>query len=102
VASPTLTRRTVLNAAALATTALAMPFVHGSHAAGRLSCGFRDHWVPGANEPLARLCREWADKEKVELTLDFITSQGDKLALTATAEAQARSGHDVCRCQIGT
>jgi hypothetical protein len=29
------------------------------------------------------------------LAIDFITSQGDKLALTATAEAQARSGHDV-------
>ena len=90
-----MTRRTVLNTAALATTALAMPFVHGAYAAGKLSCGFWDHWVPGANEPLAKLCREWADKEKVELTIDFITSQGDKLALTATAEAQARSGHDV-------
>jgi hypothetical protein len=90
-----LTRRTVLNTAALATTALAMPFVHGAYAAGKLSCGFWDHWVPGANEPLAKLCREWADREKVELTIDFITSQGDKLALTATAEAQARSGHDV-------
>jgi ABC-type glycerol-3-phosphate transport system substrate-binding protein len=95
VATPTLTRRTVLNTAALATTALAMPFVRGAHAAGKLSCGFWDHWVPGANEPLAKLCREWADREKVELTIDFITSQGDKLALTATAEAQARSGHDV-------
>ena len=41
------------------------------------------------------MCREWADKEKVDLSLDFITSQGDKLALTATAEAQARSGHDM-------
>ena len=95
MASPTLTRRTVLGTAALTTTALAMPFVHGAYAAGKLSCGFWDHWVPGANEPLAKLCREWADKEKVELTMDFITSQGDKLALTATAEAQARSGHDV-------
>ena len=95
MASPTLTRRTVLNTAAFATTALAMPFVHDAYAAGKLSCGFWDHWVPGANEPLAKLCREWADREKVELTIDFITSQGDKLALTATAEAQARSGHDV-------
>ena len=34
MASPTLTRRTVLNTAALATTALAMPFVHGAYAAG--------------------------------------------------------------------
>src|SRR5438874_7617238 len=90
-----LTRRAVLKTAALASTTLAAPFAHGAHAAGKLSCGFWDHWVPGANEPLAKLCREWADKEKVELTIDFITSQGDKLALTATAEAQARSGHDV-------
>jgi ABC-type glycerol-3-phosphate transport system substrate-binding protein len=90
-----LTRRTMLKSAALTTTALAAPFVHGACAAGKLSCGFWDHWVPGANEPLAKLCREWADREKVGLTIDFITSQGDKLALTATAEAQARSGHDV-------
>ena len=49
----TLTRRTVLNTGALATTALLAPFVHGAHAAGKLACGFWDHWVPGANEPLA-------------------------------------------------
>jgi len=90
-----LTRRTVLKSAALATSGLGTPFVHDAHAAGKLSCGFWDHWVPGANEPLAKLCHEWADREKVDLTVDFITSQGDKLALTATAEAQARSGHDI-------
>src|SRR5215469_14365880 len=95
MATPTLTRRAVLNTAAVATAALLAPFVHGAHAAGRLSCGFWDHWVPGANEPLAKLCHEWAEREKVDLTIDFITSQGEKLALTATAEAQARSGHDV-------
>jgi ABC-type glycerol-3-phosphate transport system substrate-binding protein len=55
----------------------------------------RPESCPGANEPLAKLCREWAAREKVELSIDFITSQGDKLVLTATAEAQARSGHDV-------
>ena len=92
----------VKSSPALATAAIAMPFVHGAHAAGKLSCGFWDHWVPGANEPLAKLCREWADKEKVELTIDFITSQGDKLALTATTEAQARSGHDVLQMSTGT
>ena len=88
-----LTRRTVLNAAALAT--LAAPFVHSTFAAGKLSCGFWDHWVPGANEPLAKLCNEWAEKEKVDITIDFITTQGDKLNLTIAAEAQARSGHDI-------
>jgi hypothetical protein len=102
MATPTLTRRKVLNTVALATTALAAPFVHGAYAAGKLSCGFWDHWVPGGNEPLAKLCREWADREKVDLTIDFITSQGDKLALTATAEAQARSGHVVLQCRTGT
>jgi ABC-type glycerol-3-phosphate transport system substrate-binding protein len=94
-----LTRRTVLNAAALATTALAASFVHSAFAAGKLSCGFWDHWVPGANEPLAKLCNEWAAKEKVDTTIDFITTQGDKLNLTIAAEAQARSGHDIL--QIG-
>src|SRR5215472_17497625 len=95
MATASLTRRTVLSTAALATTALLPPFVRGANAAGKLSCGFWDHWVPGANEPLKKLCAEWAVREKVDLTVDFITSQGDKLALTATAEAQARSGHDV-------
>src|SRR6516165_11113961 len=95
MAAMMLTRRSVLQSAALAAGALSRPFVHGVYAAGKLSCGFWDHWVPGANEPLAKLCRDWAEREKVDLAIDFITSQGDKLALTATAEAQARSGHDV-------
>jgi ABC-type glycerol-3-phosphate transport system substrate-binding protein len=74
-----------------------MPFVRGAHAAGTLSVGFWDHWVPGANDPLTKLCHEWADKNKVEIKIDFITSQGDKLNLTIAAEAQARTGHDVIR-----
>src|ERR1051326_7881999 len=91
------TRRTVLRgaAAATATTALAAPFVHGAFAAGNLSVGFWDHWVPGANDTLTKLCKEWADKEKVEIKIDYITSQGDKLNLTQAAEAQAKSGHDM-------
>jgi ABC-type glycerol-3-phosphate transport system substrate-binding protein len=87
------TRRTILRAGTAAL--LSAPFVRGAHAAGRLSVGFWDHWVPGANEPLAQLCREWADKEKVDLKIDFITSNGDKDLLTAAAEAQARTGHDI-------
>lgn len=67
----------------------------GAHAAGKLSVGFWDHWVPGANDTLTRLCREWAAKEKVDLTIDYIPSQGNKLLLTIAAEAQARSGHDI-------
>ena len=90
-----LTRRTLLGTGALATAALAAPFARGAHAAGKLAIGFWDHWVPSANDALTKLCHEWADKEKVEITIDFITSQGDKLMLTGAAEEQARSGHDI-------
>ena len=45
-----LTRRTLLQTAALTT--VAAPFVHGAYAAGKLSVGVWDHWVPGANDML--------------------------------------------------
>ena len=89
-----LTRRTILQtaAAAGATSALAAPFVHGAFAAGKLSVGFWDHWVPGANDVLTKLCKEWAEKEKVDISIDYITSQNSKLNLTYAAEAMAKSG----------
>jgi len=92
----TLTRRAVLKTGTLvAASTLPLPFVRRAHAAGKLRIGFWDHRVPGANDTLTKLCHEWADKEKVELTIDYITSQGDKLNLTQAAEAQAKSGHDM-------
>ena len=91
----TTTRRSVLQTGAAATAMLAAPFVRGAHAAGKLTVAFWDHWVPGANAPLQKLCEEWADKEKVELKVDFVTSNGDKDLLTVAAEAQAKSGHDL-------
>jgi len=91
--SSRLTRRVLLQTAA--TAALSAPFVRGAFAAGKISVGFWDHWVPGANNTLTKLCQEWGAKEKVEVTIDYITSQGDKLNLTQAAEAQARSGHDI-------
>ena len=42
------------------------------------------------------------EQEKVEISIEFITSQGDQLMLTGAAEEQARSAHDidlVCRPQ---
>lgn len=92
-----LTRRSVLQTAVAtaATATIAAPFVHGAYAAGSLKVGFWDHWVPGANDTLTRLCKEWAAKEKVDISIDYITSQADKLNLTQAAEAQAKSGHDM-------
>jgi ABC-type glycerol-3-phosphate transport system substrate-binding protein len=89
-----LTRRSILRGMTAAT-AISAPFVRGAFAAGKLNVGFWDHWVPGANDVLAKLCNEWAAKEKVDLSIDFITSQGDKLLLTIASERQAKSGHDI-------
>src|SRR5437870_13137635 len=88
-----LTRRRFLATTAAAT--MAMPYVRGAHAAGTLSIGFWDHWVPGANKASQDLCEQWAAKEKVDVSIDYITSQGNKNLLTIAAEAQARSGHDI-------
>src|SRR4249920_408329 len=95
-----MTRRRFL-ATTAAATAVAMPYVRGAHAAGKLSMGFWDHWVPGANNTTAALVNEWAEKEKVEVSIDYITSVGNKNLLTIAAEAQARSGHDIFAFQIG-
>jgi len=89
-------RRTFLHKTALATTAvIAAPYVRGAYAAGKLSVGFWDHWVPGGNNASKALCEEWAAKNNVELQIDYITSQGNKNLLTIAAESQARSGHDI-------
>jgi len=85
----------VAGTAAASTAFVAAPFVRGAHAAGKLSVGFWDHWVPNANAATEKLIREWAEKEKVDVQIDFITSQGNKLLLTIAAEAQAKSGHDI-------
>src|ERR1700681_3369390 len=89
------TRRQFLVTTAATTALVAMPAVRGSDDAGKLSIGFWDHWVPGANDTSKALVDEWAAKEKVEVQVDYITSQGNKNILTAAAEAQARSGHDI-------
>jgi ABC-type glycerol-3-phosphate transport system substrate-binding protein len=96
MASRYLTRRNVLKSAALGSAAaIASPYVHGAYAAGSLSLGCWDHWVPGANKTLTKLCNEWGEKNKVEVKIDYITSQGEKDKLTAAAEAQAGTGHDI-------
>ena len=88
-----LSRRRAVQIGAAAT---AMPLVHirTAGAAGKLNVGFWDHWVPGGTEAMRKQVTAWADQNKVEVTADFITSQGNKLLLTAAAEAQSKTGHD--------
>jgi len=88
-------RRFVATTAAASATMLAAPFVRTANAAGKLSIGFWDHWVPGGNNASKALCEEWGAKNKVEMQVDYITSQGNKNLLTIAAESQAKSGHDI-------
>ena len=81
----------------LGAAAAALPLVHirSAGAAGNLNIGFWDHWVPGANAVMQKQVDAWAQKNKVDVTADFITSTGGKLQLTPAAETQAKAGHDV-------
>ncbi len=94
--SSMVTRRTFVKGTTLAgASVVAGSWVSTSHAAGKLALGLWDHWVPGANDVLRRAVLDWAEKARVEIQLDFITSIGSKNLLTAQAEAQARTGHDI-------
>jgi len=91
-----LSRRQFVAATALSSAALiTAPYVRGAHAAGKLTMGCWDHWVPDANKAHTALVNEWAAKEKVEVSVDYITTQGNKLFLTIAAQSQAKSGHDI-------
>ena len=69
------TRRQVLKSAALGSAAaIAAPYVKGVYAAGSLALGVWDHWVPGANNTLTKLCNEWGAKNNCEVRIDYITS----------------------------
>ena len=88
-------RRFISTSVAASAAAVAAPYILTSCATRKLSVGFWDHWVPGANDVLTKLTNEWAAQEKVDLKIDYITSQGNKILLTIASEAQAQSGHDV-------
>src|ERR1700753_1991507 len=91
-----LSRRQFVTATAMSSAALiTAPYVRGAYAAGKLSIGFWDHWVPNANEASTALVKEWVHKAKVEDSIDYITSNNNKIQLTVAAEPQAKSGHDI-------
>lgn len=89
-----ITRRKALTLAAASTT---LPLVHirTAGAAGKLSLALWDHWVPTGDAAMKKLIDAWAEKNKVDVQLDFLTSIGSKINITMSAEAQAKTGHDV-------
>jgi ABC-type glycerol-3-phosphate transport system substrate-binding protein len=89
-------RRQFLKATALAAGALTVgPYVKTSHSAGKLSVFLWDHWVPGANDVSRKICMDWGKANGVEVTVDYITSIGDKNLVTLAAESRAKAGHDI-------
>ncbi|HEY2131356.1 MAG TPA: extracellular solute-binding protein, partial [Acetobacteraceae bacterium] len=90
----TVSRRRALKVAA-ATAALPLVHIRTGRAAGKVSIGFWDHWVPEGNEVMKQQCEAFAKANQVEVQPDFITSVGSKNILTIAAEAQAKTGHDV-------
>ncbi len=87
-------RRSALKMAAAAA---ALPLVHirTAGAAGKVSIGFWDHWVPAANDVMKLQCAAFGKANQVDVQADFITSVGSKNLLTIAAEGQAKTGHDV-------
>ncbi len=81
----------------LGATAAALPLVHirTAGAAGKLSVAFWDHWVPDGTPTMRTVVAEWAEKNKVDVQADFLTSIGNKINITMAAEAQSKTGHDI-------
>ena len=92
-----LSRRHLLKAtmAASAAAFTSFPYIRSVSSAGKLAVGTVDHWIPGNNAVLKEICEQWGANNGVEVTVDFITVIGGKLALTAQAESRAQIGHDV-------
>ena len=67
------TRRSAL---ALGTAAAALPLVHirTAGAAGKLSLALWDHWVPTGDDAMRKLVGAWAEKNKVDVQVDFLSS----------------------------
>ncbi|MDO9708873.1 ABC transporter substrate-binding protein, partial [Paracraurococcus sp. LOR1-02] len=90
------TRRGMLRSGAgvVAAGTLSAPMVHAQGTGGSLRFAFWDHWVPGGNDALKKLCGDWGEKNRVNVALDFINTTGNQLQLTAAAQFQSENGHD--------
>ncbi len=78
----------------LGAAAAALPLVHvrAAGAAGKVSIGFWDHWVPAGNDAMKKQVAAWSDKTKVDVQADFITSIGIKLLLTVCRRGAGQDG----------
>ena len=71
-----ISRRGALKLGAAAT---ALPLVHirTGHAAGKVSIGFWDHWVPGGNDVMQKQVDAWAEKNKQVVAMAILDWGGN-------------------------
>ncbi|MBV9116815.1 MAG: ABC transporter substrate-binding protein, partial [Acetobacteraceae bacterium] len=74
---PSLSRRRVLQVSAAAS-ALPLVNLHTASSAGRLTLAFWDHWVPAGNDAMRKVVNAWAEKNHVDVKLDFLSAVGNK------------------------
>ena len=91
-----LSRRQFVTVTAATSAALVTaPYVRGAYAAGKLSIGFWDHWVPGANKTSTDLVNDWAAKARGSDRLSRLASvrpdQGDFRSTPSNGHRQRRS-----------
>ena len=97
-----LSRRQFVAATALSSAALiTAPYVRGAYAAGKLTMGFWDHWVPDANKASTALVNEWAAKEKVEVSIDYITSKATRTCSPSPPKRRRSPATTSLRCRPG-
>ena len=89
--------KTVAAGGAAAVGAMAMPGVASKAYAqkSKLSIGLWNHWVPGATDVHQQIIKEWADKNKVDVTVDLLGPQCRDIRTIVSAEARAGTGHDI-------
>ena len=89
VAPHPLSRRKALKIGAAAA---ALPLVHirTAGAAGKVSIGFWDHWVPAGNDAMKKQVAAWCREEQGRGAGGLPHHLGNKNLLTMAAEAQAR------------
>ena len=94
-----LNRRQTLKGVAAA----ALPLVHirTAGAAGKLSFAMWDHWVPEGNAAFQKAADAWAAKNKVDVKVDFLSSNGEKINIAMAAEARPPAGTTSTRSTNG-
>lgn len=91
------TRRQFIKGAMVGGAAVAMPGIfHNAYAQKpKITIGAWNHWVPGATDAFKKIVDEWGEKNKVDVSVDFMGPSSSEMLTIASAEYRAGAGHDI-------